>query len=248
LQQEQALLQANDRFFFRGNTKLPEVALTFDDGPNPPYTTQILSILQHYGIKATFFCVGSQVQAFPSLVGDEFNGGNLVENHTWTHPYMPSLTDSSMIWQITTTSDAIERVTGVRPTFLRPPYGAFNAPVLTDINQFGLSTVIWDVDTLDWSRPGVNAIVNHVQTEVGNGSIILMHDGGGNRSQTVAALPIVIEWLQQHGYSFVTLQQLVDDFHKNPPTPPTKRTNVAPSTLEIWKRRPVMLYSHMVQQ
>lgn len=231
-----SLLQAKDRFFYHGNTGLPELALTFDDGPNPPYTAQILAILERYHIKATFFCIGSQVQAHPDLVKQEFNAGHLVENHSWSHPYLPSLSDTSIFWQLSTTQNIIEHVTGVRPTYFRPPYGAFNAHVLMNANQLGLSTILWNVDPRDWSRPGVNAIVARIFAQTVNGSIILMHDGGGDRSQTVAALPIVIEWYLRHGYRFVTLQQLVADDHlDNKPTSPQKPH--VPSGLQEWWRR-----------
>lgn len=215
VQQQVAVLEAHDRFFYHGNTSLPEIALTFDDGPNPLYTTQILSILQHYGVKATFFCTGKHVQQYPELVKQEYRQGNLVENHSWSHPYMPSLSEQSLIWQLSTTSNSIERVTGERPTLFRPPYGAFNASVLKVANSFGLSTFIWNTDAEDWSMPGTNTIITRVLNRVGNGSIVLMHDGGGDRSQTVAALPTIIEWLQGHGYSFITLKQLVHDIHKS---------------------------------
>jgi peptidoglycan-N-acetylglucosamine deacetylase len=215
LPQQVALLEARDRFLYHGNTALPEIALTFDDGPNPPYTTQILSILQRYNVKATFFCVGQQVQAYPWAVQQEHAAGHLIGNHTWGHPFMPQLSEPSVIWQLSTTQDIIEHTTGVRPTFFRPPYGAFNALTLKYVNYFALTTFLWNVDPSDWSMPGVNAIVQRVLYQAGNGSIILLHDGGGNRWQTVAALPLIITWFQQHGFRFVTLQQLIDDLHSN---------------------------------
>ena len=214
VQQQVAVLEAHDRFFYHGNPYLPEIALTLDDGPNPTYTSQVLSILKHYGIKATFFCMGSRVQQYPYLVKQEYQQGHSVENHTWSHPFMPDLSEPSLIWQITTTSNIIERVTGERPTLFRPPYGAFTAPVLKVVNTLGLSTFIWNDDPEDWSQPGTNTIISRVLNRIGYGSIILMHDGGGDRSQTVAALPTIIEWLQSHGYTFVTLKQLVHDVHR----------------------------------
>lgn len=239
-----ALLQAKDRFFYHGNTKLPEIALTFDDGPNPPYTAQVLTTLERYHVKATFFCVGRQVQAYPDLVKREYSSGHLVENHSWSHAYLSYLSDASLLWQFTTTQNIIEHVTGVRPTYFRPPYGAFNAPVLTNANRFGLSTFLWNVDPRDWSRPGVNAIVARIIAQTMNGSIILMHDGGGDRSQTVAALPIVIEWFLHHGYRFVTLQQLVADYHLNDKPQPAQKSNIPPGLQEWWRRKLQTLYNH----
>ncbi len=210
---QQAMLMANDRLLYRGNVVLPEVALTFDDGPNPPYTNQILAILQRYHVQATFFCVGAHVAAFPSVVQQEYAAGHVIGNHTYTHPYMPLLSAASVAWQLSTTSDIIQSTIGVRPIFFRPPYGAYNSTVLVDANGYALDTTLWNDDPQDWSMPGVNVIVNRVLQQVGNGSIILMHDGGGNRWQTVAALPIIISWLQSHGFRFVTMQQLVHDLH-----------------------------------
>src|SRR5579859_2324103 len=232
---------AQGRIFYHGNQTLPEIALTFDDGPNPPYTSQILAILRRYSIKATFFDVGHLVQAYPALVKEEVAEGNVVGNHTWAHPYLPALSGPSIAWQLTTTSDAIQQVTGIRPTYFRPPYGAFNASILAYANQLGLSTFIWNVDPRDWSRPGTNAIVARVRAQTGNGSIILMHDGGGDRSQTVAALPTIIEWYQQHGFRFVTLQQLVADLHSGSVMSAQEYTSSyvvsSPASMPVWRRR-----------
>jgi peptidoglycan/xylan/chitin deacetylase (PgdA/CDA1 family) len=206
-------MQAKDRFFFHGNTHLPEIALTFDDGPNPPYTTQILAVLQHYRVKATFFCVGTQVAKYPNLVKQEYTEGHIIGNHTWGHPNMPYLSIPSIIWQLTTAGDAIQHATGVRPTLFRPPYGAISSDVLTYTNYFALTIIQWNVDPRDWSMPGVNVIYARVLAQTSAGSIILLHDGGGNRSETVAALPMIIEWFQKHNFQFVTIPRLVHDTH-----------------------------------
>lgn len=214
LPQQVAVLEAHHRFFYHGNTHLPEVTLTFDDGPNPPYTSQVLTILQRYRIPATFFDVGRQVQAYPDLVRQEYISGHSVGNHTWGHANLSHLSELSIIWQLTTDEDIIKRIIGVPPTFFRPPYGAFNALTLKNINDFGLICVLWNVDPIDWSRPGVSTIVKRVLYQTRDGSIILLHDGGGDRAQTVAALPIIIKSLQQRGFRFVSLQQLIADMHQ----------------------------------
>lgn len=234
LSQELAVLEANGRFFYHGNPKLPEVSFTFDDGPNPPYTSQILAILRRYRITATFFDVGTQVQAYPGLVRQEYDSGHTVGNHTWGHADLPALSAPSVIWQMTTDQDIITQTIGIRPVFFRPPYGAFNALTLQDVNYFGLVGFMWSVDPRDWSRPGVGAIVATVLSETGNGSIILMHDGGGDRSETVAALPIIIDSLQQRGFRFVSLQQLISDAHQ---PPPTNLTPTPSPQQERWRRR-----------
>ena len=215
-QQAVKTLKEHDRFVIQGNAHLPEVALTFDDGPSPTYTPQILALLHRYDIEATFFCVGSQVQLYPNLVKEEVDQGHLIGNHSWSHPDMTRLSGPSLIWQITTSAETMKRVVGVRPTYFRPPYGAISATTLKYINMFGLTTVVWNTDPTDWRRPGVEAIVQTVMRQAGNGAIILLHDGGGDRSQTVAALPLIISRLRLQGYRFVTIQQLVNDLHAQP--------------------------------
>jgi peptidoglycan/xylan/chitin deacetylase (PgdA/CDA1 family) len=207
--------QARDSIISRGNPHLPEITLTFDDGPNPPYTSQILAILKRSGIRATFFCIGSQVATHPEIVRQEFAAGHTIGNHTWSHPSLPALSASQVRAQLTMTSDIVQHITGVRPRFFRPPYEALSAQVLAQVNQLGLTTVLWSVDPRDWSLPGVNVIISRVLSQTGNGAIILMHDGGGNRSQTVAALPVIIATLHKRGFRFVTLQQLVADLNKS---------------------------------
>jgi peptidoglycan-N-acetylglucosamine deacetylase len=233
---QQAVLTANDRLLYHGNTTLPEVALTFDDGPNPPYTNQVLAILHRYQVNATFFCVGKQVAAYPAVVRQEYQDGHIIGNHTFTHPYMPSLSGAGVAWQLSTTSSIIQQTIGVRPLFFRPPYGAYNSTVLANANAYALDTTLWNDDPQDWSMPGVNAIVNRVLQQVGNGSIILMHDGGGNRWQTVAALPIIISWLQSHGFRFVTMQQLVNHLHLKKSFVRVHVKSILPALDSFWRR------------
>ncbi len=227
LWQEIAALQAQNRFLYYGNQSIPEVALTFDDGPNPYYTQQVLAVLQQYGIKATFFCIGRQVAQYPSLVKQEYAAGNVIGNHTWSHANLTQLSSDTILTQINTTSDAIQQAIGVRPTFFRPPYGVINTNVLTQANQLGLTTIVWNDEARDWTTPGISVISSRILGLAGNGAIILLHDGGGNRSQTVAALPTIITSLQQQGYTFVTLPQMVHDLPQHP------ASNIAPTSMSI---------------
>ena len=196
---------------YRGNPALPEIALTFDDGPHPGSTLRIVAILKQFGIKATFFCVGQHVRRYPEYVRQEFANGNLVEDHTWTHPDLQLLNPANVNQQLASTAREIERVTGTMPTLFRPPYGLFNWSVFAQARRMALSSIIWNVDPEDWSMPGTNAIITRVLARAGNGSIVLMHDGGGDRSQTVAALPTIITTLRQRGYRFVTVEQMIHD-------------------------------------
>lgn len=209
LRQEMIALQADDRLLYASNTRLPQIALTFDDGPYLPHTSEILAILQKYGVKATFFCIGQSIVAHPDIVKEAYAAGHLIANHSWSHTNMSALSRPRIISEIARTSEAIEQVIGVKPSFFRPPYGAFNSQVLKQADRFGLTTIIWDVRATDWSRPGVDLISGRILSRSTHGSIILLHDGRGDRSQTVAALPAIIEGLQQRGFSFVTLEQMM---------------------------------------
>jgi len=196
---------------FQGNPRLPEIALTFDDGPQPSFTPQILAILQRFGVPATFFCIGQQILAYPALVRQESADGELVEDHTWSHPNLLYLTTPALDQQLSMTANAIYQLTHVSPAFFRPPYGAINANIRAQARKLKLSIVMWDVDPRDWSLPGSQAIIARVLGSTHNGSIILLHDGGGNRTQTIEALPTIITALRARGLRFVTIQQLVDD-------------------------------------
>jgi peptidoglycan/xylan/chitin deacetylase (PgdA/CDA1 family) len=229
---------------FNGNTHLPEIALTFDDGPNPFYTPQILAILQRYGVKATFFDVGYLVVDYPSIVRQEYNQGNIVANHSWSHPQLTLLSAPAILSQITSASHAIQAAIGARPTFFRPPYGAMNRTVLAEARYAGDTTVLWDDTAEDWRLPGVAFIVSKILRLARDGAIILMHDGGGNRAQTVAALPIIITALKNRGFHFATMPQLVEDLVVPPSQSAysnilsgTKISLTSTTELLAWKRK-----------
>lgn len=196
---------------YSGNPHLPEIALTFDDGPNPAYTSQILAILQRYGVQATFFVIGSEAAAHPDLVYQEAQQGNIVGNHTWSHPDLTTLPPADVRAQLQSASQEIEADSSRAPTLFRPPGGHFNGEVQSTAASLGLSTILWNVDPRDWSRPGTDKIMQNVLGSTHNGSIILMHDGGGDRAQTVAALPTIIATLEQRGFQFVTISRLIQD-------------------------------------
>ncbi len=192
-----------------GNPKLREIALTFDDGPSPGYTQAILGVLRHYHVRATFFMLGIWVQRYPDLARAVVADGHAVGDHTWNHPDLTGLSASQVRWQLTRTRSIIQKITGVVPYLFRPPYEAFNRQILDIAHSLKLSTILWNIDPSDWARPGVSVIINTVLTNAQNGSIILMHDGGGNRSQTVKALSTIIEHLQHRGFTFVTIPQML---------------------------------------
>jgi peptidoglycan/xylan/chitin deacetylase (PgdA/CDA1 family) len=181
------------------------VVLTFDDGPDPVYTPQVLDILAAYGAKATFFEVGRNVAKHPALTKRIHDAGHSVQNHTWTHTDLRKLSATSFRQEVVPTDQAIRAQTGSTPACLRPPYGGVNYTVKQRAKALGKDLVVWDIDSRDWTKPGTAAIVRRVLAGVHNGSVILMHDGGGNRSQTVAALPTILKSLTAKGYGFRTL-------------------------------------------
>ncbi|MFJ9461649.1 polysaccharide deacetylase family protein [Kitasatospora sp. NPDC101447] len=181
------------------------VYLTFDDGPSSAYTPKVLATLARYGVRATFFEIGQNVAAHPSLTAEVARQGHSVQNHSWSHPDLRRLSGSALDSQVSATDRAIRARTGRTPTCLRPPYGALNATVRSHAAALGKQVVLWSVDPADWSRPGTAAIRSRVLNSVRPGSVILLHDGGGDRSQTVAALPAVISTLKARGYGFATL-------------------------------------------
>jgi peptidoglycan/xylan/chitin deacetylase (PgdA/CDA1 family) len=178
------------------------IALTIDDGPNPVYTPQVLRLLDRYGVTAAFSMVGANVAAYPSLARDVANAGHMIVNHTWTHADLAVLAPAAIRDQISRASDAIHHATGRRPGMFRAPYGAWSPAVLKRCEQMGLTPLDWSVDPRDWVRPGVGAIVTDIMRSTCTGSIILEHDGGGDRSETVSALAIVLPQLLAAGFRF----------------------------------------------
>jgi len=190
------------------------VALTFDDGPDPTWTPQILDVLATYGVPATFFDIGMNAQANPGLVQQEVDSGSLVANHTYSHLDLTAIPQWRAQLEIRAGNWVLQGITGREPVLFRSPYGAQE---LTDAQSasrqdlaaaLGMQPVGWNVDALDWSRPGVPAIVANATSSAAAEQVILLHDGGGDRSQTVAALPLIIERMRARGYQFVTPDQL----------------------------------------
>ncbi len=180
------------------------IALTFDDGPGP-YTPQIASVLELYHVPATFFEIGENIVDYPQYARMLVADGFPVEDHTWTHPDLTTIPESQFSYQIDQTQTEIDSLTGEIPTCVRPPYDAWNATVLQQIAQRGLTTMSYSIDPRDWSLPGVQSIVNSVVGAAFPGAVVDMHDGGGDRSETVAALPQIIADLEGRGYTFVSI-------------------------------------------
>jgi peptidoglycan-N-acetylglucosamine deacetylase len=180
------------------------IALTIDDGPDPVYTPPVLALLARYRISATFSMIGKSVAADRALAREVAAAGHQIVNHTWTHADLTRLTPGAVSSQITRANDMIGSATGRRPAMFRAPYGAWSPAVLERCEQLKLAPLDWSVDPRDWARPGVSSIVSTIMRTTKSGSIILEHDGGGDRSQTVAALSIALPRLLDAGYRFRT--------------------------------------------
>ena len=180
------------------------IALTIDDGPSPVYTPQILRLLHQYGITASFSMIGINVGAYPGVAREVADAGHVIVNHTQTHRDLAIMPLAEVTDEMDYASEAIHRVTGRLPDMFRAPYGAWSPTVIQRCQAMGMTPLDWSVDPRDWSRPGITAIVNNIMDHTRTGSIILEHDGGGNRSQTVAALRVVLPRLLDAGYHFRT--------------------------------------------
>jgi peptidoglycan/xylan/chitin deacetylase (PgdA/CDA1 family) len=195
-------------FVTNGPSNVRAVALTFDDGPSP-YTPAVLGDLERAHVNATFFLIGRQIAGNSALVRRELRDGDVVGNHTWSHPNV-SGGGSFAVSQLAPTTAAIERASGgFHPCLFRPPYGAASRALEATASSLGLTTIDWNVDPRDWSVPGTDAIVSRVVGAVRPGSIVIMHDGGGFRGETVAAVPRIIATLRRRGYQFDTVPALL---------------------------------------
>jgi peptidoglycan-N-acetylglucosamine deacetylase len=184
------------------------VALTFDDGPFP-LTPQFYSVLEREHVPGTFFMIGEQVPGKGALLKRALKDGFALGDHTWTHANV-SGAGAAARSQISRTANAIKQATGgYTPCLFRAPGGAVSAPLISEARGMGFNTIEWDVDPTDWSTPGTDAIYSRVVSGVRPGSIVLMHDGGGPRSQTLAALPRIIATLKARGYKFATVPDLL---------------------------------------
>jgi peptidoglycan/xylan/chitin deacetylase (PgdA/CDA1 family) len=180
------------------------IALTIDDGPSPVYTPQVLRLLEKYRVTATFSMIGIQASSYPRVAREVADAGHLIANHTWTHLDLAHLPPAVVADQMDRATGAIHAATGRVPDLFRAPYGAWSPFVLQRCAQTRMIPLGWSVDPRDWSRPGVPSIIANIMRNTSTGSIILEHDGGGNRSQTVAALTYVIPRLLAAGYHFRT--------------------------------------------
>ncbi len=197
----------------QGGPQNAEVALTFDDGPSS-YTGGILDTLKKGRAAATFFTLGNQTSSFPLPLQRAVAEGHVVSNHTWSHQDLTRLSPKDVRTQLTDHTSAVTGKGLPAANLFRPPYGAINQRVTAEANRNGMLVVMWSIDSNDYKLPTPAAMAAQVISEAQNGSIILMHDGGGNRTTTSIALPLIIKGLRAKGFKMVTVPQLLLD---NPP-------------------------------
>lgn len=185
------------------------IALTFDDGPHPKKTPEILEILDKYGVKATFFVVGTNAEYYPELVKEEAVRGHEIANHSYSHSRLWERTEEEIKEEIARTDALIQKASGITPRLFRPPEGKYSESIVKTAKDMGKSIVIWTVDTLDWAKTPADVMAENIKANVTNGSIILFHDFTSKQAHTSEALEIIIPYLKSQGYEFVTVSELI---------------------------------------
>ncbi|WP_127532931.1 polysaccharide deacetylase family protein [Paenibacillus kobensis] len=231
--QADAVPVKKDRYYYesRGDviwevkTNHPLIALTFDDGPDPKQTNQILDLLKQYEARCTFFVVGKRVEAFPDTALRIVKEGHEIANHTYNHTYFQNSSAQQIQTELKRTEEAIRKATGQHSVLFRPPGGMFNERLVATANGMGLKPILWSwhQDTRDWVRPGVWQITNKVLRNAHNGDIVLFHDHVDGKTQTITALETILPELHRRGFRFVTVSELMkDSVSRTPPslTPP----------------------------
>ncbi|MFC1807078.1 polysaccharide deacetylase family protein [Candidatus Omnitrophota bacterium] len=203
------------------------VAITFDDGPNGEYTLKIVDILAKYRLKATFFLLGANVLKFPKIARKIAKKGHIIGNHTYSHKHLKRLSSRAVLRQIERSEEVFKEVLGIRPKYLRPPYGEYTKRIEKIVRRKGHKLINWDVDAKDWKNPSSKVIAERILSKVADGSIILLHDGaniriGESRRNTVNALPLIVRGLRQKGFKIVSLDEIASS-----PEPNFARTRCA---------------------
>src|SRR5215831_3887398 len=186
----------------------PYIAMTFDDGPSAALTPKLLDILAAHHIKATFFVLGEMVAEHPEILARAAQEGHEIASHSWSHPNLAKMSQEGVRNQLQRTDDEIKSATGKHPTLFRPPYGSITEREKRWIHdEFGYDIILWDVDTLDWKRPGPGVVRSRILKETRPGSIVLSHD---IHPGTIEAMPSTLDQLEAKGFKFVTVSELID--------------------------------------
>ena len=185
------------------------IAITFDDGPHPRYTPEILDILAKHGAKATFFAVGVNAETYPHIIRRILAEGHELGNHTYNHYHTQKMECDVLRRDILACSEALRKISGSEPLYFRPPEGVCTEEIKDLCRERGYTIVMWSIDTRDWAHTPIADIVKNVQKNAADGAIILMHDFIGKNSPTPAALRQILPILQEAGFEFVTVSELL---------------------------------------
>ncbi|WP_026692544.1 polysaccharide deacetylase family protein [Peribacillus kribbensis] len=186
------------------------IAITFDDGPNPIFTPQLFQIFSEVQGRATFFMIGEQMAENPGLVKQAAALGHEIGNHTYTHPKLSELSPESCLAEVEGNEKLVQELTGVKPVVLRPPYLDYSGETLSIMKEKGYPMIgALNTEAQDWDQPGVDHILSVTRKCVGNGSILIFHDGYGDRSQSIKAVRILVKELIEQGYQLVTVSELL---------------------------------------
>jgi peptidoglycan-N-acetylglucosamine deacetylase len=211
--------------FTEVNVDGPYIAMTFDDGPHVTNTAKLLEIAAKRHIKLTFFVLGECVEQNPTVLQREVAEGHEIGNHSWSHPNLAKLSDEAVRSQLQRTQDIMVKITGVKPKLMRPPYGELTKRQRILVNdEFGYKVILWDVDPLDWKRPGPNVVARRIIAGTRPGSIILSHD---IHPPTIEAMPQVFDALLAKGFKFVTVSELLA-MDKGGNRPEARTTRLSP--------------------
>jgi peptidoglycan/xylan/chitin deacetylase (PgdA/CDA1 family) len=194
------------------------LALTYDDGPNDPYTWRVMEVLERHGVKATFFLIGQFLRQKPEIARALVEAGHAIGSHTWDHPNLIFCSNAEVRRQLELAQQAIFEATGVEARLLRPPFGRRRPTTLRAVRAFGLAPIMWNVTCYDWRAKSAERIVAHARRQIRGGDVILLHDGGyrrmgADRSRTVEASEQLLTRYQGEGYEFVTVPQMMDNVH-----------------------------------
>lgn len=186
-----------------------QIALTFDDGPHPVRTPEILDILDKYSIKATFFLIGQNIEYYPEIIKREIQSGHEIGNHTYSHAQLDKMTCAEIENEINKFENSLSKYYNYCPSLIRPPCGSFGDTFKSAIEDLNYKIILWSIDTRDWSHTPANKIIDNILSKVKSGDIILMHDYITGTSPTPAVLEAIIPKLIDEGYEFVTVSELL---------------------------------------
>jgi len=200
-----------------------QLALTYDDGPNDPYTWRLLEVLDRHQVKATFFLIGRFVEQKPEIARALAAAGHAIGNHTWDHPNLIFSPAAEVRRQLQRTQQAIFDTTGVEPTLFRPPFGGRRPVTLRLARALGLEPVMWNVSCYDWKPISSDEIARHAARQIRGGDVILLHDGGhrrmgADRNRSVEASDRILTRYRAEGYGFVTIQEMLRLSERNAPS------------------------------